>query len=235
MSEDLGVKALRGKSEAERIAMSRARKKYLFFGKPELVESIKLVHKPLIELSVKILQKKLFSRHYSESFIYFTPSLRVVDKNFKDKFDLSCMKDLSINEVRVLIQLLYNHNNTINKLEKATDLPDDDLRLILKRLRDDEFIEQSSWKGDKRVFKVVKKIVLPRIASLCSDKINTNNQVSDEGFFDKELFKRVVESLGSNVNITGSKVIYYPFYKVTLKRDMVSRELFINAVTGRIK
>lgn len=235
MTDGLGVKALINESEAERIAIGRARKKYLFFGKSERVESIELIHKPLIELAVKILQKKLFTRHYSKSFIYFTPNLRVVDELFKNKFDLSFMKDLSINETRVLIQLLYNHNNTISKLEKATGLPDDDIRLVLKRLRDDEFIEQLSWKGDEMVFKVIKKIVLPRVASLCSDKISTNTEVTDERFFDEELFKRVVESLGSNVNITGSKVIYYPFYKVTLKRDMVSRELFINAVTGRIK
>lgn len=230
----LGVKALISKEEAEALALKNARKKYLLFGEKEQVESIKLFYKPLIELSVKVFQKKFFSSAYHESLIYFTPDLKVVNKDFSTMFDLSFMKDLSKKEAAILIQLLYSNDNTISELEEATSLPDDDLRLILKKLINDDFIKHSSWKGDKRVFEVIKDVALPRVSSLCSDEINTNVRVNEELSFKKELFKRVVESLDSKVNVTGSKVIYYPFYKVILRRGINSRALLINAVTGSV-
>jgi len=231
----LGVKALISKSDAELIAFNTSRKKYLLFGERELVDSTRLFYKPLIELSLRVLRKKLFHEEFVDLTAYLTPKLYVVDKDFKSKFDLSFMKGLSGIEVKALISLLYSGVRTVSGLMSEAALSENESRKVLKGLVSKGLIIHSGWSGKQKVFKVSGGIKLPRVLSLASDVIETEITVNEDFSPDNDLLKRVIQSLDYKADIVGSKVIYYPFYKVVLKRGSVSRELFINAVTGRIE
>ena len=230
----LGVKTIISKDEAEQIALDNCQKKFYLLGRKEWVESIRLFHKPLIELSLKVPRRKLLRQEFVELTSYFTNDFKVVDKDFKLMFDLSFMKELSRDQVRALIALLYEGARTVSDLKAKADLPDEEARKLLKDLLAKGFINHSEWSGREKVYKVIRNLSLPRVTSLGSDRLEASESVNEDFSFDVELLKRVIQSLDYKATIVGTKVIYYPFYKAVLKRDDVSRELLINGVNGGV-
>jgi hypothetical protein len=233
VSKGLGVKEELSIDEARSTALHNCRKKHLLFGEKEVVDSVKMLYRPLVELSLDVPNKKLFRKELINVFAYLTPDLRVVDSKFNIMFDLSFMNELSKGEVNVLLSLLYDGSRTIDDLVSKTGLFKDGLRDVLNDLINKGFIAHSGWAGSDRVFKVVKEVSLPRIVSLAADKIPVGVTVNQKFDLDLKIIERVIKLLNPDVTILDTKVIYYPFYKAILRRGNASRELFINGVTGR--
>jgi hypothetical protein len=233
-SRGLGVKAELTEDEAKKLALCNCHKKHLLFGDKEFVQSVELFYKPLIELSLDVPKKRFFRKEYLSVIAYLTNEMKVVNSNFSVMFDLSFLNELSKKQVSVLMSLLYDHSRTIDELVSRTGIIKEDLRANLNRLVEMGFVAHTGWSGVDRVFKVVKDISLPRVTSIVSNKIEPGVIVNQNFTFDEKVIERVVKLLDPEVTILGTKVIYYPFYKAVLKRENASRELFINAVTGRV-
>ncbi|MFA5405915.1 MAG: DUF87 domain-containing protein [Candidatus Nanoarchaeia archaeon] len=230
-----GVKSLINKSDAELIALNNCRRKYLLIGEREKVLSVKLIYKPLIELTLKVIRKTFFNNEQLNITAYITPELLVVDNYFKKKFDLFSIKNLSSDDVRALIAILYNNARTISDVMSFTHLPERDSRKLMKKLEVDGLIMHYDWRGKQKLFKPTTKLSIPKTISLASETIETSVDVNNDYSPDETLLSHVIKSLDPKTSIVNTKVIYYPFYKAILERGEVNRELFINGVNGRVE
>ena len=234
-SDGPGVKVLVSKSDAELIASRLSRRKFLLFGKKEEITQLRLFYEPVIELSLRAPKNHLFSEEFIDGLAYLTPGLLVVDKEFRTLFDLSFMKSLSLIDLRTLLSLLYSGSRTVSDVARKESIGAEASRKSVNTLLTAGLIVHSGWVGKEMVFKSATKIIMPRVSSLFTERISVGASVNEQFVFDADLVNKVVKSLGPKASIVGSKVIYYPFYKVTFRSGDLSREMLINAVTRRIK
>ncbi len=230
----LSVKPLISKEQAINIALKQCHKKYLLFGEKETINTIKLIHKPLIELKIKTTKKTLFNKETIKINTYLTPDFKTVNNEFKIKFNLMPIKNLTINEGKIMLSLLYHNAKTIKDLIKQTNLTEQSIRQLIKKLESNNLIIQTGWDKEYKTFKAKEGITIPRITSLNSKTIKATETINEEFTFNEEEIKQLIKLLDSKAIIIESKVIYYPFYKAILEREMSTRELIINGVTGEV-
>ncbi len=228
----LGIRAKITKEQAKAMIMKHRHRKYLLFGEMEKLKSFDLVYKPLIEAKVSVPVKGFFKSGIAHIFVHLTPDIKVVDSSFKEMFNLAFLKNLNLEEANALLLILYKGVKTIKDLMHKTGLNEEKARQLIKSLRKKGLINQKGWEGKYKTYKAAPGIIMPRVTSLSSEKLNPTERV-DADFKEHDVSK-IIKLLNPEANVLSSKVIYFPFYKGVLYMDNLERVLWINGVSGEI-
>ncbi len=233
-----GVKPLISLSDARKKVIRLSRKKYLFFGKKEKITGINLIYEPLIELKVRLLKKKFLGKDsHTDYYLYFN-NYMVVNNNFEFMYNLKPLKELSYNEVQVLIQLLYSHGlKTIKSITRGTKLSEERVRRAVINLTDKKLALNVGKRGRVNTYEVLRRIDVPRIKSMSQKKLRTSIKPEEKGkpSIDLSALNSIIKSINRKAEILESKTLYFPFYEITLRRGDRGRRLLINGVTGKVK
>ncbi len=229
------------KEEAEQIADKiRKKKKFLFFGTKEDIESISLKYLPLYHIKYRVLKRtgafvsmSAYFDAFKGEFIHWDKA----EKKFIFSKGFSRLPELKKTDVH-LLSILQGKEREAEAVEK--EFGDEKLiKRTLKHLKEEGLISLSK-KGDS-VFISPKNLDLPYnpssniLPSLdFMERVDVDALAVEPPRYPKSMLISNLKKLWDNVDIMKIEEIYLPVYEIVLKEKGGARIIHIDAYSGNI-
>ncbi len=214
------------------------KKKFLLFGeKTENIEKIDAILKPILICKISYMQKSILEEKNREiTVIIDNESLKTLEiKNNKAyvKEDLSIFENKEPEKIRVLFSLL-NKEMTILDICRKTGMSEETARKIIKELEKEKIVSEIKKIGNAKVYALIKKFKADSSINSYNSKIDfpaerRETEVKIEEIKTKEeSIENFFKSLNPKSVLTEKKIVYLPYYKVTLLSGSKKRVIILN-------
>ncbi|PIN99804.1 hypothetical protein COT72_04415 [archaeon CG10_big_fil_rev_8_21_14_0_10_43_11] len=221
-------------SEQEAQARIRLKKRFVFFGRPlEKINSITRIERPLLKTRVKVILGKRI-RDLTIIFDGIT-GIPIQYRNgiiFLKQY--SPLIGLDQDEVNTLFHLIGRGSGTIRDVVHMIRGSDSGIRRAIQKLYKHKLITRIGKIENAHVYKPLVYVPWVKRVQFFDTEFPKGEPAKQEKTpFTLEQAREFVKGVDANAEIVSSSVVYYPFYKVTIKAKKTERTVFVDGVSGR--
>jgi hypothetical protein len=213
----------------------KRQKEHIFFGEEEKVETMNLVWRPMVEVTVLQREGLLKRRFRTRYFVLdgLTGATSTVDSSLKFGRGLDSFLGLGQKHVSILRALSSDDFRSVVDLEGRLGVGRGLIRAGLKKLEDAKLVS-SIETGRAKIFK--RLIELP-VIKLSTEKTQVDELKEDgsrmtRAILDERQVREIVKGLWEGADAVEFQTFYYPLYRFELVRRGSRRTVYLDARSG---
>jgi len=228
------------KIDAESIARSCVKNKFLFFRASESIQSISLTYRPIYKIDYNLyneagmfVKKTCYIDSVTGEFLHF------VNSEFRESKGVSLLSELSEMDLELLY--LLEKPKVLSGLAETIDLQESEIARRISFFKENSIVDHII-KKDRHIYKLSKNFDLPfdaghKILSSLADiplKKEFVDAVENTKFAISEVYS-YLEKLWGDIEFIGLEEVYWPVWHVILVGNgQNKRELLVDGVIGQV-